>query len=314
MSDFASAAMVRILAAGMRMNGLAVPALPVAGARVPLDLKRELLAGALAQGGWAVLPLLGRGIGVLRGDPVHQALASCADPAQLVQRWCRLERYIHSRHRIACDAAPGGGLQLSHRSLRTQEPPLPHENLVVLGVIAAALEEIGATGVRVRIAGTAVYPHADENALAPLAQTRQTACWRLTWDANALKAAPAAQRAGAAPAELLQGTPSAQALGRLLLADLMDTPPMAEAARQLGKAPRTLQRQLAAEGLSYSSVVAHTRCRAAAWQLVHQRHSLAETGFLCGFSDQAHFTRAFSRRVGVPPAAYRREFQVCGPA
>jgi AraC-like DNA-binding protein len=314
MSDFASAAMIRILAAGMRMNGLAVPAVSQAGARVPLDAKRQLLANALAQGGWAALPLLGRGIRALRGDPVHQALSSCAEPAQLIARWCRLEGYIHSRHRITYEAPRSGGLQVFHRSLRTQEPPLPHENLVVLGVLAAAIEETGATGVRVRISGTAVYPHGQAASIADLAQAHRTACWHIDWDADGQTAPAPARRLlqdrDAAPAELLRGPPVAQGLGRVLAADLMHPPPLQEAARRLGKSARTLQRQLAVDGLSYSDVLAETRCRVAAWCLVRQHHSLAETGFLCGFSDQSHFTREFSRRVGVPPAKYRNDFGV----
>ena len=33
---------------------------------------------------------------------------------------------------------------------------------------------------------------------------------------------------------------------------------------------------------------------------------LAETSAMCGFSDQSHLTRVFTRLVGMPPAAYRR--------
>jgi AraC-like DNA-binding protein len=42
--------------------------------------------------------------------------------------------------------------------------------------------------------------------------------------------------------------------------------------------------------------------------LLHSEAPLAEVGFLCGFSDQAHFTRAFKRQVGLTPARYRTEF------
>ena len=40
---------------------------------------------------------------------------------------------------------------------------------------------------------------------------------------------------------------------------------------------------------------------------------LAEVGFLCGYADQAHFTREFRRRVGLPPERYRRAF-ASGPS
>jgi AraC-like DNA-binding protein len=36
--------------------------------------------------------------------------------------------------------------------------------------------------------------------------------------------------------------------------------------------------------------------------------AIAEIGFVCGYSDQAHLTREFNRRMGVPPARYRELF------
>ncbi len=34
--------------------------------------------------------------------------------------------------------------------------------------------------------------------------------------------------------------------------------------------------------------------------------SLAEIALACGFADQSHFTRVFTRMVGCPPGAWRR--------
>jgi AraC-like DNA-binding protein len=39
--------------------------------------------------------------------------------------------------------------------------------------------------------------------------------------------------------------------------------------------------------------------------LLKSNHSLLEIGQLCGFSDQAHFTRIFSRVTGMPPGKWR---------
>lgn len=311
MGDFASAVMIRILAAGMRLHGMTPPALPAAGARVTLAHKRALVASALAQGGWACLPLLGQGVAAIRGDPVHQALVACTTGADFLERWCRLERYIHSRHRIRVEADPECGLRVSHVSLHSGEPPLPAENLVVLGVLAAAMQEAGLQQVRVSVAGTPVYPQADAAALASIVASGQTAQWHFTWQ-EATADSPHWRPASAAPDDgMLAGPALARQLGRLALSDLMQVPPLAQAARQLGIAPRSLQRQLADSGLSYSSVVTQARCRAAAWHLMRSAEGSAGTGFVCGFSDQAHFTRVFHRQVGVPPSRYRKEF---GPA
>jgi len=43
-------------------------------------------------------------------------------------------------------------------------------------------------------------------------------------------------------------------------------------------------------------------------ELLGEAHmALTEIAALCGFSDQSHFTREFSRRVGAAPGAWRRE-------
>lgn len=40
--------------------------------------------------------------------------------------------------------------------------------------------------------------------------------------------------------------------------------------------------------------------------LLRRELTLAEISFACGFADQSHFTRVFSRREGAPPAHWRR--------
>jgi AraC-like DNA-binding protein len=84
--------------------------------------------------------------------------------------------------------------------------------------------------------------------------------------------------------------------------------PLDQAAASLGLARRSFQRALAAEGLSYTQLVAEVRFRLAGWYLLHGDISMAEVGFVCGYADQAHLTREFNRRVGVPPARYRDLF------
>ena len=87
--------------------------------------------------------------------------------------------------------------------------------------------------------------------------------------------------------------------------DLTAAHRVADAAAALGLSLRTLQRQLAAAGTSYRSLLGEVRVRRAAMYLARPGTTLAEIGFLCGFADQAHFTREFTRRAGLPPARYR---------
>lgn len=83
---------------------------------------------------------------------------------------------------------------------------------------------------------------------------------------------------------------------------------LAEVAEHAGLSARTLQRRLTEQGLSLSRLVAEARLQVAAEHLL-ERHgpSLAEIGFLAGYSDQAHFTRAFAKGVGTSPRRYRED-------
>ena len=87
--------------------------------------------------------------------------------------------------------------------------------------------------------------------------------------------------------------------------DLTAAHRVADAAAALGLSLRTLQRRLADAGTSYRSLLGEVRVRRAAVYLARPGTTLAEIGFLCGFADQAHFTREFTRRAGLPPARYR---------
>ncbi len=55
-------------------------------------------------------------------------------------------------------------------------------------------------------------------------------------------------------------------------------------------------------------MTAEARLRSASWWLLETTQPIAEVGFLAGYSDQAHFTRDFGRRVGLPPGRYRSGF------
>lgn len=322
MTDFASAAMVRVLAQGMRELGFVPPpalSRPPATARVGLDLKRAVVEAALQQGGWGCLAVLARGLHRHAHEPTHRALASARDAADLLQRWGRLERYVHSRHRTDVLALAPGAMQLRHRALGAAPPPLPAEDLVVLGVLAALLEACALDVTATLEDGTPVWPAADASRLERAVARRATAGWWLRWRAAARRepeaAAPPPAAAGPPPGELFTSepwSPLARAAAERLAADLAQPPALAELAAQLGRAPRSLQRALAAEGLGHARLLAEVRLRAAAWWLVRTDTPLAEVGFVCGYADQPHFTREFGRRVGLTPAAYRADFAARG--
>jgi AraC-like DNA-binding protein len=50
--------------------------------------------------------------------------------------------------------------------------------------------------------------------------------------------------------------------------------------------------------------VQEVRVNHAAPLLLNDAACLAKVGFICGFSDQAHFTRTFTQWIGMSPKAY----------
>jgi AraC family transcriptional regulator len=61
-------------------------------------------------------------------------------------------------------------------------------------------------------------------------------------------------------------------------------------------------------GLAPHQWLLHRRVEVAKDLLPRSGTSLSEIGLACGFADQSHFTRVFTRIVGVSPGAWRRSF------
>lgn len=299
-NDFASATMLRLLLRGMAAQGLSPPLPPPEGARVAHADKRRVVAAIVEQGGLATLLALAREVRHIEGEPLHQVLVAAREPLAFMRRWRRLERYIHADHRVLIEVQAPQQLNLRHSGAA----PQPAESLAVLGVLIGGFEALGAQALQVWIAGQPVHPEADEVTLRQLAADDAMRAWQLRWRALG----PLTGKT-CAPADLLaplRWPPVALALARRQLGDPAAALRLAEVADGVGLSGRSLQRQLAAHGLSFSGVIAETRSRLAAWYLGCSDHGLAEIGFLCGFADQAHFTREFTRRVGLPPARYRQ--------
>jgi len=69
---------------------------------------------------------------------------------------------------------------------------------------------------------------------------------------------------------------------------------------------RTFQRRLEQEGLTYQRLVDQVRFQAAAELLGNRSVKMIEIALELGYSDAAHFTRAFRRWTGVEPSEFRR--------
>jgi AraC-like DNA-binding protein len=69
---------------------------------------------------------------------------------------------------------------------------------------------------------------------------------------------------------------------------------------------RTLQRRLSEEGLSFMRIVARARLDVAQQMLTDPVRKVIDVALDLGYSDQAHFTRAFVRWTGLAPGDFRR--------
>lgn len=105
-------------------------------------------------------------------------------------------------------------------------------------------------------------------------------------------------------AQSLQGETTA-AVGRHLRPRLRENPQMADIAALLHLSERTLRRQLAEEGTSFTAL--HDRIRTQrALELLHDRGlTISRVGNQIGFTDVREFRRAFKRWTGYTPSEAR---------
>lgn len=298
MNDFASATMLRLIVLGLERQGIAAPALPPPrSAHVALADKRALVDRLLREHGPQVLLRIGEAVHHVRDEPASVALARSRDPLDLIERWQRLERFIHSRHRVLIEERGAGSLRLRHASLDAGQPPHPGEDLLVFGLLVALIDWLGTDGLRAGFAGDAgVRWH--EGRWTARGMPADASRWAVQWR-------PALRRPPPPPPA---GHDWIDAGHRLLAADPGRRWTLPLLAGELHTSPRTLQRRLGAGRSSFSALLTQARLAQSAKLLADTRQPPAEIGYLCGFSDQAHFTREFKRHAALTPARFREQF------
>lgn len=81
-------------------------------------------------------------------------------------------------------------------------------------------------------------------------------------------------------------------------------------AQRLMVHPRSLQNRLSSLGIEFREILRRERQSLAEAYLTEMRTPISEVAFLLGYSDQATFTRAFTKWVGQSPNRYRRKMTV----
>lgn len=86
-----------------------------------------------------------------------------------------------------------------------------------------------------------------------------------------------------------------------------DYPDLAMLAGAFNVSPRTLRRQLAAQGTCYQKELNTVRCENAVNMLANTLMTAEEIAERLGFSDVTNFRHAFKKWKGVSPTAYRSQ-------
>jgi AraC-like DNA-binding protein len=89
-------------------------------------------------------------------------------------------------------------------------------------------------------------------------------------------------------------------------------PTLGRVAAKFGVSSRTLQRRLQRWGLSFEEIVDEIRRSRAIAMIGEAQCPMIEVAWLLGYSDQAHFNRAFRRWTGMAPRAYQKH-GIMGP-
>lgn len=297
-TDFASAAMMRLVAAGLSRQGISIPVPTTPTAHVSLGDKRDVLGAVLAKHGPLAILKINDAAPLMAPEPVVQALTRATDMPDLFDRWHRLERFGHGRHRVDAEQLGQDSFRLTHRARVHGPQPGPAESLLVLGLLTVLAEMTGSADVTLNTAAGAVW--------------RSEGKWHAPGTTQGIGSVVLTSVPTSRTVEVHDCRQKSDLIARLrghLVADPVRRWTLATLAAKTGTSQRTLQRRLSERSASFSRLVTDARIEVAATHLCKAKGpGLAEIAFIAGFSDQAHFARSFSRSVGTTPSSYRADF------
>lgn len=298
MQDYSAAALLRLIALGLERQGISGgPERARGGHRIDLGAKRRLLSDLRQRHGMLAILRIGEVVPEAAADPMLSVMFAATGVRDLIGRWLRLERYVHSRHRIELAEEGPRRIRLRHFNAKGGEPPTAEEDALVFGMLVGLMSGIGVEALAVGVPGEEEPAFDSEWKRAPASADLSE--WWFSWDA-----APAR-----APEPPLEHVTASARITAAIEADPLRAWSVDDAAALLHLSSRSLQRRLQEEAASLREVVRGARGRVAASQLVEGENPLAVVGFQAGFSDQAHFTREFKRLTGMTPAQYRENFR-----
>lgn len=251
----------------------------------------DLIARAMELHGPGVLLSAGLLLHKSAVTPTLACLRRDPDPRVIAAKLMRLEGYFRAPHRTRVEQAGSGRWDCTRES--SGSPSGLGENCLIAGALMGLLRDTGHGNIAVTIGGSRI--EARDVLRASLAEGETGARFTITWTGRDVPP----------PAPEPESPALSDHLAALLDTDIGRSWRIGGCAQALGLPARSLQRYLKAEGSSFSSVLRQARMRAAAVLLADPAVSLAETGFCCGYADQAHFQRDFRRAMGTTPKRFR---------
>ncbi|MEM7220602.1 MAG: helix-turn-helix transcriptional regulator [Pseudomonadota bacterium] len=295
MDDFASTALYNLIAARLRRAGMPAATQQRFAGKLERTHKSDLLNAALEELGPAAIVDIGQGLRDVHSDPTLNVLLAADTPGELLARWQRMERYYHGKHRVRVIASDASQLKLEHYATGPGAPTAG-EDLVIAGVLAAALQLIGCRSLSLAIGDAGHALMAADRVVPTASLPPDTASWKLTWRTFERQRPPTALAAAASTL--------GERIRTLLRSDIGRGWRLADVAQQLNISRRSLQRALAGEGQSFQQLLRAVRAEFSAELLSAGEMGLAAAGYASGFADQAHFSRDFKLRYNMPPSAF----------
>lgn len=296
--NFASAVMMRLVAAGLRRQGIDMSQPKAKGAHVPQPQKRDVLTRLWQEHGASAVLGLSDAVPDMPAEPVVLALRRATSIPDLLERWRRVEVFSHGSHRILSSERRSGCFQLQHVGRSAPRAPSIPESLLALGVITRLAELTCQQPLTVKLSEGQVI--------------RRDGVWQ-TFDIAGWDQAITITQTSTKRVQHNSETDRTELVAvckNLLLKDPVRRWSVQELAAETGVSPRTLQRRFSEQDETFSGLVSKTRLEKAALYLCeNDGPGLAETGFLAGYTDQAHFSRSFTQNVGTTPTEYKQNFR-----
>lgn len=309
--EFSSGILMGLVVASLKAQGLwddvAADIIDPAAVKAPhiqLSVKRRLLERVYARHGAAPIIRAGFDIQTMPENPLSFAMLRAVSVSALIDRFFKLEKYFHSKHRLVLTEQAEGRVVMTHMST-TASKPMIYEDLLLGGLMAGILSQYGCVDVRLDFSG--IDAIGSERPLIDFQPPEDCSRFCIQWTDLQRTVNPRLRAENQRMADFAvtgQGTISAK-VEKFVAQDPIEKCSLDQMAGHLRLSSRTLQRRLKDEGTTLGECILSSRCRCATYYMMEESESLTSVGFLAGFSDAAHFSREFRKKMGLSPSNFQ---------